>query len=174
MDYNPRIGEVAPGVTVDDVDALNAASPRLQGHKLLQDRLAAEDPYDDGVAATGGPSAEDMHTRWLPPAEMVEQAKKLIAATPGAEYAMLAMYQPGKTYGIWFGGQEVVTIPGVFFLAGNGPHLLPYSQARDAATNVAYQAMRAAGHTHGTTSYVIVYPDGQAVVFEDILHQLEK
>jgi hypothetical protein len=113
--------------------------------------------------------AADMAVRWVPDPAAVRAAVAVLSPWDGADVvAFVPMYQPGKTYGVWFTGQEVVTVPGVVFWAarddGPAPGAADYGWARNAACEAARVAM--AGRP-GTFGYAVVYPDGEAAVFED-------
>lgn len=113
---------------------------------------------------------QDLRERWLPTGDAVQRALALLEAEPDADVAVIPMYQPGKTYGIWTVGQEVCTVSGRAFLAVDSferrGDLPDYGWARDAASKFARATM---GDLPGTTAWAVVRRDGTAVVFEDIL-----
>jgi hypothetical protein len=122
----------------------------------------------------------DMRRRWRPSAQAVRVAAAMLAAAaPGAEAVIVAMIQPGKTRGVWTRGQEVITVPGVYLLAGDGDGLTDYATARALAENMGEMALveravarrAASGEAApageaGTVAYAVIYPGGEPDVFE--------
>lgn len=102
----------------------------------------------------------DLRERWLPSAEAVEAALAELAGMPACTIAVLALAQPGKRRGLWTTGQEVVTVPWMA-TAREGDHGPERQAAEDAAHGWLKYHRRS-----GTVSYVLVYPDGHAAVFE--------
>lgn len=117
---------------------------------------------------------QDMRARWCPSESAVKHAVALLNVEPFADYAVVPMVQPGKHYGCWEVGQEVVTVPGVVLLAVNNstseplPYATPvpgYSWARNEAWEI---ARRYLADADGTTAYANISRDGTFAVFEDI------
>ena len=107
----------------------------------------------------------DRAERWTPSPPAREMAAAMLAAAPGAEMVIVPLVQPGKARGIWTMGQVVVTVPGVYLLAGDVPGAMPYREARDMALQAAEDA--AHGYAAGTTAFALIERDGCVVVFED-------
>lgn len=106
----------------------------------------------------------------MPTAVQVEAALAVLSTVPEADrsrfLAVVALVQPGKQYGLWSVGQEVVPLPGVW-LGENvtGDSICPLSEARAAAEEAGERWLEARD-LDGTTGYVMVGPDGHAAVFE--------
>lgn len=111
---------------------------------------------------------QDLESRWLPEPAAIAVAVAALNAEPSADYAAIPLYQPGKTFGVWETGQQVVTVRGAVFLGVNsfdptGP-VLSFSWARNAASEVAREIL---GDRPGTVAFASVDRDGHAAVFED-------
>lgn len=113
----------------------------------------------------------DLQEHWKPSGVAEAQARLLLETTTGAEMAVLALIQPGKTQGVWTIGQKVVTVAGLILLACSRkapvPGTMLYSDARNIATEVAELALKTQFDDKGATAYVLVYPGAEHMpVFE--------
>lgn len=150
--------------------------------------LGGADPSDDfdvvGLDPEVNPAGDpdlDLRTRWLPSPAQIQEAVTALnnlpsdpqpATGPGPEVvdaewvAVVALAQPGKTYGIWRTGQRVVPVPGVWVGQNTtAPVDRPLGAARDAAEQAAQEWLAAQG-LPGTPGYAFVHADGSAAVFE--------
>jgi hypothetical protein len=150
-------------------------------------------PYDPGVeydtlnpdtGCPADPALADQRARWLPNKTAVVQARLLLDANPNAAIVMIPMIQPGKQRGWWTVGQEVVTVPGVFFLATDTSEprdgVLSYDHARHYCEILAGQVLAdewrrrsdadpSRLHAPGTTAHAVVSKvTGSVAVFEGI------
>lgn len=110
----------------------------------------------------------DMEARWRPSQAAVDQAVAALASLPEADFAGVPMAQPGKGFGVWTTGQEVVTVEGQVFTGVNsfesGRAVPSWAVARNEASKAATKAL--AGRP-GTVGYAAVSRDGTWAVFED-------
>ena len=127
-------------------------------------------------------TAEDLRARWLPADTAIVQARLLLDANPNAAIVMIPMIQPGKTHGWWTTGQEVITVPGVFFLATDTDEprdgVLSYSHARHYCESLAGEVLADTWkrrceadpsklHTPGTVAHAVISKaTGSVAVFE--------
>lgn len=121
--------------------------------------------------------ATDLMQRWLPTAEQIAAGLAVLATVPDDErshyIAVVVLVQPGKTYGIWQTGQEVIALPGVWLSENvRGESLYPLRDADDAAEQVGLAWLRKHG-LWGTVATAKVFPDGNAAVFESIFAIIE-
>jgi hypothetical protein len=113
---------------------------------------------------------EDLALRFHPTKTAIRDALAALRAEPQADLAAIPMVLPGKSYGIWVTGQDVRTVPDVVFVGTNRPGnetvpgLPDYSQARNAATEIAERYLDGPG----TVAYATVRRDGSVAVFEEI------
>lgn len=119
--------------------------------------------------------AEDLAARWVPDPLAVEVARAVLGALPPGDFlAAIPMFQPGKSYGVWLTGQEVVTVHGAVFWGLNrwGAEDCPasYSWARNAAAGAARAGL---GDRRGTVAWATVNRDGTWAVFGDFGRQEE-
>jgi len=114
----------------------------------------------------------DMVRRMQPTDTAVAHARALLAAEPGADLAFIPMCLPGKEYGWWRLGQQVVTVPGVVLLArksSSDAGAVPSgSWARNTAAAIARQVLQERGQD-GVAAYAVVRREGHTPVFEDPL-----
>lgn len=117
---------------------------------------------------------QDLQTRWVPSAEQLEHATKLFETLgperdPKKHYVVVSLAQPGKEYGFWTEGQEVVSVEGAW-LAVNAWEdeggYISYSKARQFAAEAAREWLIEQGKT-GTVAWVSIHHDGTWAVFED-------
>lgn len=125
---------------------------------------------------TSADPSEDLRRRWIPDKAAVQAALDALEGEPAAEVAVIPMYQPGKTYGIWDVGQRVETIAltgddvllAVNSSATDGP-VPGVRAAQDKAFELASLALAGCGDGKGTTAYAVVRRNGRTAVFEEIL-----
>lgn len=119
----------------------------------------------------------DLAERWLPTSAQVAAGVAALRTVPCGErerfVAVVVMVQPGKTYGIWETGQQVLALPGVWLgenTRGDEPTLFPLRQAVAEAERVgeAWFAQRPPDERVGTVATAFVYPNGEAAVFESL------
>ncbi len=115
---------------------------------------------------------QDLRKRWRPTDAAMRHAAALLDAEPLADVAIIPMYQPGKTRGVWTIGQEVRTVAGVVFLARDS-----YTESHDTVPLVAWARETACNLAKaqlnsepGTVAYAVVFRDNpdNASIFEDI------
>lgn len=112
----------------------------------------------------------DLRARWQPTETAVAHAAEVLADLPEADYALVPMWLPGKTYGIWTIGQPVFTAEGEVFTCVNRPgdtsgRTVPsFGAARAAAVTAADRGL--CGRP-GTIGYAVISRDSTWAVFED-------
>jgi hypothetical protein len=119
--------------------------------------------------------AEDKYRRFRPSREAVEAATAALRTRSGADAAIVPMYMPGKTYGLWTAGQRVESVVrhGDEVLVAVNAHepcdgIPTLREMEDRAFELAGAQLARIGP--GTTAYAIVYRDtGHWTVFEEIL-----
>lgn len=124
----------------------------------------------DAHTPTSAEVEADLKSRWVPTAEQVAEAKALLATVPEGSreryYAVVGLAQPGKEYGFWVYGQEVVAVPGVWLGENTtGPSEHPFTVAKQAAEEAAAAWLREHGRS-GTVATAMIGADGTAAVFE--------
>lgn len=110
--------------------------------------------------------AEERRLFWRPDQAAQARAVELLAARPDGTdlYAFIPMVQPGKAFGVWAHGQEVITVrPAVVlgprsYVAGDG-----YACALKQALGIALAALNS---EPGTAACALVMLDGSTVVIE--------
>lgn len=133
-------------------------------------------PSPTSPAVGGHPSLteleRDMRERFHPTQAAVAHATALLEAEPRAELAYIPIYLPGKVYGWWELGQEVVTVPGVVLIAANSfedAEDIPSGVwARDTAAAVARQELQRRKRG-GVPGWAVVRRNGHVATFEDPL-----
>lgn len=117
---------------------------------------------------------QDQAQRLAPSKSAVQAAVAALDARPEADAAVVPLYMPGKSFGVWTVGQQVETIEltGEDVLVGVNPNrptgAVPAIRDRIATAFDLANAQLAEHGRGGTTGYVIVRPDGSWVVFEEI------
>lgn len=118
-----------------------------------------------------GPGS-DLQARWLPNAEQTSAAVAVLMTVPEDQrdrfYAVVALAQPGKEYGLWETGQQVVALPGVWLgenTRDDERTPYPLRAATQQAEEVARHWLTSQGLT-GTVAYAFIDADGEAAVFE--------
>jgi len=111
----------------------------------------------------------DLRARWLPSAQAMSVAAAMLADQPGAMCVVVALVQPGKVAGVWEPGQQVLTVPGHYWLVGygDGSDVRYTSYRRGTAAAIAVgEAALAETDQMGTVAYALIERGGQATVFE--------
>jgi hypothetical protein len=115
---------------------------------------------------------QEIRERLRPADTAVAHATALLEAEPRADLAYVPMCLPGKTYGQWTSGQEVVTVSGVVLIAVNSHDAardVPSgSWARDTAAAIGRRVLDQRGQD-GVAAYAVVRRGERVSVFEDPL-----
>lgn len=118
--------------------------------------------------------AGDLHARWVPSAEQTAAGVALLKTVPsrtrGDFVAVVALALPGKEYGLWETGQTVEPVPGAWLAYTGRDTSGEVYDFREAASAAEAAASAWLGERDGTVSYALVYPDGEAAMFESFKH----
>jgi hypothetical protein len=110
--------------------------------------------------------AEERRRFWVPDQAAQARAVELLAESPDAanSYAFIPMVQPGKTFGVWTRGQEVITVrPAVLVGARSGQPGNGYTFTLRKTLSIARTAL---AWMPGTVAVALVALDGSTVVIE--------
>jgi hypothetical protein len=109
---------------------------------------------------------EERRLFWVPDQAAQASAVEMLANSPGgaASYAYIPMVQPGKTFGVWTHGQEIITVRPAVLVGprsdgkGNGYTFTLRKTLSIARTALAWRP--------GTVAAALVGIDGKTVVIE--------